>query len=57
MKKSEIYRIAQISVMHYPGLCSMDKLEVIRELMGKEDVEKYMEDMEATKGDYKCETE
>ena len=51
MKKSELYRMAQIAVMHYQGLCSMDKLEVLRELMSREDMEKYMEDMEATKGD------
>lgn len=35
MKKSEIYRVAQIAVMHYPGICSMDKLDVLRELMSK----------------------
>lgn len=53
MKKSEIYRVAEIAVMHYPGICSTDKLEVLRELMSKEDVEKYVENMEATKGDSK----
>ena len=50
MKKSEIYKLAQIAVMHYPGVCSMDKLEVLRELMSMEDVQRYTEELEATKG-------
>jgi hypothetical protein len=53
MKKSEIYRVAQVAVMQYPLMNSTEKLAVLRELMEKEDVEKYMENMEATKGDVK----
>lgn len=51
MKKSDIYRVAQVAVMQYPLMNSTEKLEVLRELMDREDMEKYMEDMEATKGD------
>ncbi len=53
MKKSEIYRLAQVAVMQFPLANSKEKLEVLRELMYREDTEKYMEDMEATKGDSK----
>ena len=44
MKKSEIFRIAQIAVMQHQGLCSTDKLEVLRELMAREDMEKFIEE-------------
>lgn len=53
MKKSEMYKYAQMAVMRDQGMSSLDKLEILRELMDREDIEKYMEDMEATKGDSK----
>lgn len=49
MKKSEIYKLAQVAVMQFPLANSKEKLEVLRELMNMEDVAKYTEDLEATK--------
>lgn len=46
MKKSEIYRLAQGAVITVPYLMNDDKLEILRELMEKEDVEKFVEDRE-----------
>lgn len=37
MKKSEIYKTAQVAVLN-SGFSSIDKLEIIRELMKEEDL-------------------
>ena len=43
MKKSEIYRMAQGAVLTNEYLIIDDKLEILRELMDKEDVALYTE--------------
>lgn len=43
MKKSEIYRQAQISVLLDDRFRVQDKLDIIRELMDKEDVALFTE--------------
>jgi hypothetical protein len=43
MKKSEIYRLAQGAVVTNTSLPTSTKLEILRELMDKEDVEKFCE--------------
>ena len=43
MKKSEIYKLAQIAVLDSNRLKPDAKLEVLRELMAKEDVEVFVE--------------
>lgn len=47
MKTSEIYKKAQIAVVNSPYLYSEDKLEILRELMDKEDLEIFREKKEA----------
>ena len=42
MKKSEIYKMAQIAVLN-SGLHGSNKLEILRELMAREDLEQLME--------------
>jgi hypothetical protein len=46
MKKSEIYRWAQHSVLKNELILQSDKLEILRELMAKEDLEKFCEEKE-----------
>ena len=46
MKKSEIYYLAQIAVLEM-DLNAKTRLEVLRELMAKEDLEAYCERKEA----------
>lgn len=46
MKKSEIYRLAQISVLHDGRFTTQDKLDIIRELMYKEDLALFTEKRE-----------
>lgn len=54
MKKSELYRLAQMAVIDHMGISTCTKLDILSELMDKERVEKYVEDLEATKeGDSK----
>lgn len=43
MKKSAIYKLAQCAVMESTFIASDVKLEVLRELMDKEDFEKFCE--------------
>lgn len=47
MKKSEIYKIAQQAVVHATFLGIDKKLEILRELMDKEDVALFCEKQEA----------
>ena len=47
MKKSEMYRLAQGAVLTNEYLSIEDKLEILRELMSKEDLEKFTEEKEA----------
>jgi hypothetical protein len=49
MKKSEIYQYAQCAIIDSPNLMTMTKLEVLRELMAKEDVALFVEQQEAEK--------
>ena len=46
MKKSDIYKVAQIAVVNSASICSVDKLEVLRVLMEREDTERLLEKME-----------
>lgn len=43
MKKSEIYHLAQITVVNAPCITPESKLEILRELFEREDVEKFCE--------------
>ena len=51
MKKSEIYLKAQVAVVTCGGFSVLDKLEILRELMAKEDVAKYCEEKEKENGE------
>ena len=46
MKKSEIYRLAQCCIVSSISLSAEQKLEILRELMGKEDVALFVEKRE-----------
>ena len=43
MKKSEIYKKAQVSIVTDPNLNPMEMLEILRELFQKEDVALFTE--------------
>lgn len=47
MKKSEMYRLAQESVLADNRLSSHQKLDIIRELMDAEDLERFCEKRKA----------
>ena len=47
MKKSHIFRLAQISVLNDHHLPVADKLEVLRELFDKEDLALFVEEQKA----------
>ena len=49
MKKSEIYRMAQLAILEDRRLSNDEKLDVIRELQDKESVALYVEETEAKK--------
>ena len=52
MKKSEMYRLAQGAVLTNEYLSIEDKLEILRELMEKEDLELFCEkNKETEKGE------
>ena len=52
MKKSEIYRLAQQAVIFSPHIPIVEKPEILRELMDKEDVYLSIEEIkEEEKGD------
>lgn len=44
MKKSEIYKMAQRAVVNTMCILADDKLEILRELIEKEGLEKFCED-------------
>ena len=46
MKKSDMYRMAQLSVLNNELIMGYDKLKILRELMHQEDVAKYVESKE-----------
>ena len=46
MKKSQIYRLAQMAVVNSLCIPAVDKLEVLRELMDKESLAEYVEKQE-----------
>ena len=46
MKKSELYKLAQQAVLDTAMIPCSVKLEIVRELMDKEDLEKFIEDRE-----------
>ena len=41
MKNSEMYRLAQLAVLESKTVSDFDKIEILRELMDKEDVAIY----------------
>ena len=49
MKKSEIYRLAQIAVLQSTTTNYADKLDILRELMDKERVALFVEKQEEEK--------
>ena len=51
MKKSYIFRLAQISVLNDHHLPVADKLEILRELFEQEDVAIYVEKRDEKEGD------
>ena len=46
MKKSEIYKLAQVAVLESCHVSYGTKLEILRELIDKEDVAKFVEQHE-----------
>jgi hypothetical protein len=46
MEKSIIYKVAQVSVLRDDKMSEITKLEILRELMEKEDLEKWKEKQE-----------
>lgn len=51
MKKSEIYHLAQITIINSPCIAPERKLETLRVLMENEDVAKFVEKREAKEGE------
>lgn len=49
MKKSELYYLAQITIINSPCIAPERKLETLRLLMADEDSAKYWEEKEAKK--------
>ena len=49
MKKSEMYRLAQIAVVNSQSICVTDKLEVLKELMDAEKLSRFGEEQEEKK--------
>lgn len=47
MKKSEMYKTAQLAVMNYSTIGGFAKLEILRELMNREDMAKFTEEQDA----------
>lgn len=50
MKKSEIYLKAQVAVLKTETVGVFDKLEILRELMSKEDIERMFEEKKEQEG-------
>ncbi len=50
MKKSEMYKMAQCAVVDVPNLTTLTKLEILRELMAKEDLALFTEKEKGLKG-------
>lgn len=50
MKKSKMYRLAQYAVVNSLYIDADAKLEILRELMGKEDVALFVEQQEEKEG-------
>lgn len=46
MKKSLIYKLAQVAVMNHDGLTDLNKLEIMRELIAQEDLALFVEKQE-----------
>lgn len=51
MKKSELFKLAQIAVIKDDSLCSEVKLEILKTLMEKEFIERIFEDNEEKEGE------
>lgn len=51
MKKSEIYRLAQIAVQEHNCMNTRHKLEILRELMRQEDLALFCEQQEEEKAE------
>lgn len=43
MKESVAFKVAQIAVLEYDGICNIDKLAILRVLMEKENVAAFVE--------------
>lgn len=43
MKKSEIYRMAQVAILDDKSICIEERLEILKELMDAENLAKYSE--------------
>lgn len=50
MKKSEMYKSAQLAVMASASIGGYAKLEILRELMDREDTAKFIEEQEEKEG-------
>jgi hypothetical protein len=46
LKKSEMYKYAQCAVVDSPNLCTLTKLDILRELMASEDLALFCEKQE-----------
>lgn len=46
MKKSEMYKLAQVAVIEHPMLSSKQKIEILKELLDKESVALFVEKQE-----------
>lgn len=49
MKESVAFKLAQIAVLEYDGICNVDKLAILRVLMEKENVAAFVEKQEEEK--------
>ena len=49
MKKSELYHLAQIAVIVTPCIAPETKIEILRELLDKEELEIFCEERKAAK--------
>lgn len=46
MKKSEMFKAAQLAVLSAPFIADADKLEIVKVLMGEESIQKLVEERE-----------
>lgn len=46
MKKSEVYKMAEVAVVNSLSISAQDKIEILRELIEQEDLALYREERE-----------